>query len=337
MTPSAVASIARWLSFWEVTEYVSEALVALGCLGEYVAEYTNWLKTDERKHALGRRSLIVLILGISVGLLSLIQTNALSGEVIGSLGDRAKAAGDKAAKASSDADSAIGKAKAASGEADAARMESSNAKDEASVAEVLARGARKEADSFEDAIKEAKRDAAEAKALLAEVRRLAADAENRAAEAERKVADRHITKTQLDRINNSLARWSGQDIRLSVVSVNGDGEMWAYGQELIKALGSIRGWSMILTAQGRNNGPSGLSVRINPSASGSDKALANDLVIALHDAGVQVSGPEPATPYGTMQGGGPSFVSGVFFSGSPTYDPKAAPNPNVAIEIGSKK
>ena len=29
MTPSAVASIARWLSFWEVTEYVSEALVAL--------------------------------------------------------------------------------------------------------------------------------------------------------------------------------------------------------------------------------------------------------------------------------------------------------------------
>src|ERR1035437_2659560 len=77
LTPSDVASSSRWLSFWEVIEYASEAVVFLGCVGEFIAEYTKW-RTEEYRHALGRRSLVFLTLGIGIGLLSLIQTNALS-------------------------------------------------------------------------------------------------------------------------------------------------------------------------------------------------------------------------------------------------------------------
>ena len=243
----------------------------------------------------------------------------------------------KSTKALNDSDTAIGKAKTAANEAEAAKIESGKAKDVASIAESVAGGARQEADSFENAIKEAKRDASEAKALLSEVRQRAAGAESHAASAERKVADRHISPVQLDRIHKSLVRWRGHDIRLALASVNGDGEMWTYGRELLNTFGSISGWSIMLFAVGRNNGLSGLSVRIEGTASELDKALANDLVIALHDAGVQTSGPERPAPYAVVQGGGGGVRTGVFNPQDPRFDPKAAPNQNISIEIGQKQ
>ena len=99
-----------WLSFWEFIEYSSEASVAVGCVGEYIAEYTRW-RTEEQRHALGRRSLLILILGIGGGLLSLIQTNTLSGKIIESLGEQAAQAGKKAQLASDASDAATQKAK----------------------------------------------------------------------------------------------------------------------------------------------------------------------------------------------------------------------------------
>jgi hypothetical protein len=92
LTPSEVASIATWSAFWEICEYISEAVVFLGCVGEFIAEYTN-VRTEQWRHALGRRSLIILTLGIGAGLFSLIKTNALAGQVIGSLGEQAEQAG----------------------------------------------------------------------------------------------------------------------------------------------------------------------------------------------------------------------------------------------------
>jgi hypothetical protein len=64
--------------------------------------------------------------------LSLIQTNALSGRVIGSLGEQSEEASRKSAKAIADSDNAILKALVASDEADSARLESGKAKDLAS-------------------------------------------------------------------------------------------------------------------------------------------------------------------------------------------------------------
>ncbi len=220
LTPSEVASIASKLSVWEITEYVSEALVGLGCLGEYIAEYAKWPTgwTNDQKHTLGRRSLVLLIVGIGFGLLSLIQTNALSGEVIGSLGDQAEQAGSKAKLAVDTSDGALAKSGLAMNASGDALSKAGKAEGAASSALTLAQGARQEADSFEkdiasamkqaadaeghlkDAlaraeaaatlakgyekeIADAKRDASEARALLTDARQLAEEARQRASEA----------------------------------------------------------------------------------------------------------------------------------------------------------
>jgi len=128
---------------------------------------------------------------------------------------------------------------------------------------------------------------------LAEVRHLAAEAEIRAAEAERKVADRHFSQSQIDRIHKSLARWSGKDIRLPISAVNGDDETNVYAKELLSVLGIIPEWSIQLDEMSTNNGMSGVIVEVLPEATGSDRLLADDLVKALNDSGVQARGPEP--------------------------------------------
>lgn len=98
LTPSDVASVAIWSKVWEFCEYASEAVVFFGCIGEFIAEYTKW-RTEEWRHSLGRRSLIILTLGIGAGLFSLIKTNALAGVIVGSLGEQAKQASDTAGAA----------------------------------------------------------------------------------------------------------------------------------------------------------------------------------------------------------------------------------------------
>jgi hypothetical protein len=141
LNPSEVASIAWWLSFWEYGEYVSEAAVVLGCIGEYIAEYAGWARTrwtSEQLHALGRRSLFILTVGIGMGLLSLIKTNTLSGEVITSLGEQATEASQKAGKALSDADAAAIRSATAVKDSGDAINKSKAATEAASIASGLA-------------------------------------------------------------------------------------------------------------------------------------------------------------------------------------------------------
>jgi hypothetical protein len=178
ISPAEIASIGRRLAFWEVAEYVSEALVGIGCFGEYVAEYAKWPAswTEEQKRRLGRRSLILLIIGIGSGILSLIQTNALSGHVIGSLGEQAQDAGKKIELATGSSDTALKNSRQAIAASKVAMAQSGKAQGAASNAFALARGARQEADSFEKDIVTAKKQAAEAESHLAEALRRAAEA-----------------------------------------------------------------------------------------------------------------------------------------------------------------
>jgi hypothetical protein len=178
LSPPEVASIARRLVFWEVAEYVSEALVGLGCFGEYVAEYAKWPAswTEDQKRRLGRGSLVLLICGIVFGIVSLIQTNALSGQVIGSLGEQVKEAGKKVELATDSIDTALRNSEQAKSASEIAKGESTKAQGAASNALALAGGARQEADSFERDIVAAKKQAAEAEAHLAEALRRAAEA-----------------------------------------------------------------------------------------------------------------------------------------------------------------
>ena len=107
-----VASAPNWVAIWEYCEYGSEVVVCLGCVGEYIAEYSKW-RTEEARHSLGRRSLIVLILGLGFGLFSLIKTNALAGQLIASLGKQAEQTGAKVQLASNISVAALDKSKKA--------------------------------------------------------------------------------------------------------------------------------------------------------------------------------------------------------------------------------
>lgn len=130
---SDASSLARSLSRWEVAEYFSCALVALGCAGEYVSEFTNWLTAgdEERQKRLAKRSTLLLIASLALELVCLVRTNSLSGQLIGSLSDKASSADAKA-------QSALEKSEAAKTKADAADMAADGALRKAREAEEYA-------------------------------------------------------------------------------------------------------------------------------------------------------------------------------------------------------
>src|ERR1700691_2126065 len=86
-TVSDVSSLSTALSRWEVAEYISCGLVAIGCTGEYVAEFTNWLTVgiEESKKRLAKRSTLLLIFALALELMCLVNTNVISGRIIASL------------------------------------------------------------------------------------------------------------------------------------------------------------------------------------------------------------------------------------------------------------
>ena len=81
LTASGVSSTADALARWEIGEYICEAIVILGCAGEYIAEFTNCFTggNRERKDALSKKSTLVLIIGLTLGVICLFRTNQLSG------------------------------------------------------------------------------------------------------------------------------------------------------------------------------------------------------------------------------------------------------------------
>jgi len=152
----------------ETCEYFFDGMVILGCVGEYVADYTN-LRTEEWRHRIGRRSLLLLTLGIGLGLFSLIKTNGLSGQVIDSLGDKAQ----RATKSANTATETSGQAVIASS---GALEKSAKAEASASNAVTVARDANRVANSFEKDIVTAKSQAADAESHLADALQRAAAA-----------------------------------------------------------------------------------------------------------------------------------------------------------------
>jgi hypothetical protein len=115
LTASDVSSLARSLGRWEWAEYSSCALVALGCSGEYIAEFTDlWSGgVKEKKDRLAKRSTLLLISALALELMCLVKTNSISGTLIGSLSDEAQKADVKAQSAldkSNTADTKAGEA-----------------------------------------------------------------------------------------------------------------------------------------------------------------------------------------------------------------------------------
>ncbi|MHB8410889.1 MAG: hypothetical protein ACYDDI_02965 [Candidatus Acidiferrales bacterium] len=169
-TASDVSFLSAALSRWELAEYISCGLVAIGCAGEYLAEFTNLLTdgTEESKGRLAKRSTLLLIFALSLELICLVRTNMLSATLTGSLANEAGEADSKAKTALTNSGAALIRSGEAEGSSKQALDESNKATTSASNALGLARGARREADSFEKDIVSAKTQATEAESHLAE-------------------------------------------------------------------------------------------------------------------------------------------------------------------------
>jgi hypothetical protein len=103
LTDSEVASLKSALNWWEWFGYISTAIVGIGCIGEFVAEFTPLPKSDTSKHRLARMSLMILIFGIGGELLSAVRSSNLSAELIANIEERSADAEQKAGEANKEA------------------------------------------------------------------------------------------------------------------------------------------------------------------------------------------------------------------------------------------
>jgi hypothetical protein len=285
LTPSDVASIAFWSRVWEFCEYASEAVVGLGCLGEYIAEYTQW-RTEQWRHTLGRRSLVFLIVGIGAGIVALIETNTLAGRAMESVGQQAEEASRRASSASRTANDAVSKSNLAEAASGRAIDKSEKATASASGAIVLARGARLEADTFEKDIKTARKEAADALANLAQAKRLAEEAQKGTAQLTDRFADRSLSDTQVRAIGDALSPFSSQE--WEVTPYWDISECINISNRILAALQAAR-WKYIPPEAFRAlmGGVVGVLVYVHPSPPGNTvRPAADALVAALNANGI---------------------------------------------------
>jgi hypothetical protein len=289
-TATDVESLSTALSRWEIGEYVFATLVTVACAGEYVAEFTDWLTDgiEERKKRLSKRSTLLLVASLALELLCLVRTNSLSGQLIGSLSDKARSAdtkaqsaldksgiaenrandaGIKASKAQEKSEDALAKAGKAEKSLGKVESEASKARAAALNALALARSARQEADSFEKDIVSAKR---------------------AAAEAEAKLADRTLSDEQLRRIANKLVKFASQEY---IVTAYWDSkESLGIANRIHAALQMAR-WSY--SDEGSKSmmlgGVVGVVVWTHPNADETAKRAAKSLIDALNAEGIEAA------------------------------------------------
>lgn len=92
LTASEIASLQASLDWWESAEYWCIGLVALGAIGESLAEFTDWLTKgqDNRKKRLEKCSAVLLIVALILEGVCTERSNKFSGILIGSLNDTAR-------------------------------------------------------------------------------------------------------------------------------------------------------------------------------------------------------------------------------------------------------
>lgn len=339
LTPSDIESLSRSLARWELAEYISEGLVIVACVGEFVADLkASWL-TEERKEHLQRRSTILLVAALSLSLICLVRTNERSGSVIYSLGDKAQEAGHKAEEADgkaktaiTDSSTALSQAKDAEAKAEVAEASLGKAEDESQKAQTsaanaltLARDARREADSFEKDIKTAKAQATSAESHLAEALQKATDANRalREEEAKREAIEKRLAPRLFgpDRVAalvKRLKQFGPQRIDVMTYPHDTEAEMLAipFSSTFINA-----GWKVTRFEPMDSEGITGIFVEVDRSDSNSMKA-AQSLAEGIRSPDLTVTGPTPTLPRAYLVG----------YTGPQGIKPDAP----IRITIGSK-
>jgi hypothetical protein len=329
LTSPSISSLDVLLSWWEVVEYTAEAFVIVGCVGEFIAEFTK-IRTPEWRHRLGKLSLLILIAGLTFEFGALVRTNNLSGEEIALLNIEAGHARTNAARFESTAkgleskiaESQLGMAKAQR-DAESAKATAKGFEAQIADAKVRVKAAQAQIASANAASKEAVAKVAAADARSAEATARAAEAQQ-AAEGERlervrleaAVAPRSLSLEQQRLIGLSLSRFAGRRVSLTTYALDGEGAM--LGQQIIAALRTagieIEDHAASLMPIG------GFSLGVH--VSGQEADLTTGIAFALASIGHLVVAP-PNSP----SGGGAAIGMG--------RDDKTEPPP-VSILVGVK-
>ena len=268
---SDIASLDVLLSWWENAEYIAESFVILGCLGEFIAEFTK-VSTLECRTLLSKVSLLVLIAALAFELGALVRTNYLSGQEIAMLNSIAAEARTRAADAESTAkgfDSKIAEAQRGTAEA---QRDSETAKERASKADERAAVNEKEA---------------------ARLGKLAEDERLARVMIEEKLAPRRLTVEQIRAIATKLRKFSGQ--RLNFFATSGDSEVIGISGDIFKALTGPNSAEWIvtpLTGQDSSVIEDGIVIEVSPDADAISTATAQTLADALRTERLLVIGPQ---------------------------------------------
>lgn len=93
-----ISALELSLNGWALAGYVATGVVALGCLGESIVEFTNWIKSGSCAKKIGAGSAILLIIGLAAEILTQVKLNTMNGQIIAILDDEAAQAKDRFAK-----------------------------------------------------------------------------------------------------------------------------------------------------------------------------------------------------------------------------------------------
>jgi hypothetical protein len=132
-----IDSLLSSTEFWEWVEYVAEAIVVIGAVGEFLTEFEYILKGENQKslrHRTGKLAAIVLIVGLAIELGALVRTNQLSSRTLASLYQEAKGAEDDAVIARKEAVKSDDRAQTAFSAARLAQDRADNAEKQAGTA-----------------------------------------------------------------------------------------------------------------------------------------------------------------------------------------------------------
>jgi hypothetical protein len=252
LAPSESLIIARSLGRWEAAEYVCAALVTLGCVGEFIAEFTHWFtgEVKERKERLAKYSTLLLIFALAAELVCLVKTNQLSGMMIAALNQ----------------------------EAGAARRAASESDERAATAEEQAAAANRTAESFRLDIAKANESAAEAN-RIAEAERLAR------LKIEERFAPRTLTEAQVNAIAAAMSPFSGQEFW---VQTFWDLDEPLTLTKRIAGVLSLARWRFVKQESRPMmlGGFAGISVSVQAEADERTNAAAASLVSALNKVGI---------------------------------------------------
>jgi hypothetical protein len=286
--PKMVESVSSLdtLTRWEYGEYASAAVVILGVVGEFLADFSNvWRVRDvpDRRDKLRKLSTLVLIAGLAAELVCLVSTNVVSGHIIASLGRQAAEAIATAKRF----EAQIASASSASTEA---------------VAEVKAAEAR---------IAEARRAASEADARAAEAGRMAEAERLERIKLEAIVAPRSLSLDQQRLIAAACGRFHGHAVLVSSYGMDGEGA--ALGEQIMSALRSAG--VVVADNRGASAVSGGFDVGVHVRGPDAEHAFISILGNALSSIGrLKVMVNDPPPKLGAMIfGGGQSFPAGTVF------------------------